>query len=189
MQARVRQQESYTAADYYELPEETRVELIRGVFYDQAAPSRIHQRILSELHIMIGSYIRSRGGSCHVYPAPFAVELHTDGADTVVEPDISVVCDRSKLTERGCSGAPDWIIEIVSPGNPSRDYIEKLKLYAGAGVREYWIVDPRSEEVFVYWLAEERFRLEAYSFQDKIRAGIYEDLEINFADIAEQIKF
>ena len=79
-------------------------------------------------------YIKSKGGSCRVYPAPFAVKLFED-RDTVVEPDISVICDRDKLTDKGCSGAPDWIIEIISPSNPGHDYIRKLNLYADAGAR------------------------------------------------------
>ena len=98
----------YTEEDYDNLPENVRAELIDGQFYYMSAPSRIHQTILSELHIAIGTYIKSQGGSCRVYPAPFAVKLFED-RDTVVAPDISVICDRDKLTDKGCSGAPDWI--------------------------------------------------------------------------------
>ena len=132
----------YTEDDYYNLPENVRAELIEGnLIYNQAAPSRIHQTILMELSGTIRDYLKSKGGSCRVYPAPFAVKLRKD-RKTIVEPDISVICDRNKLTDRGCTGAPDWIIEIVSPSNSSHDYILKLNLYADAGVREYWIVDP-----------------------------------------------
>ncbi len=87
-----------------------------------------------ELSGTIRDYIKAKGGSCHVYPAPFAVKLKED-ENTIVEPDISVICDPGKLTDRGCSGAPDWIIEIISPQNPSHDYIKKLNLYENAGVR------------------------------------------------------
>ena len=140
----------YTEDDYYNLPEDVRAELIDGqLIYNQAAPSTIHQIILSELHTAINNYIKSKGGFCRVFPAPFAVKLHKH-KKTIVEPDISVICDYGKLTDKGCTGAPDWIIEIISPGNPSHDYIRKLSLYADAGVREYWIVDPRIEKVFVY---------------------------------------
>ena len=104
------------------------------------------------MHICIGNYINSKGGSCKVYPAPFAVKLFEDDSKIIVEPDISVICDPNKLTDRGCTGAPDWIIEIVSPSNSSNDYIRKLNLYADAGVREYWIVDPISKKIFVYHL-------------------------------------
>lgn len=117
------------------------------------------------MHTAINTYIKSKKGSCRVYPAPFAVKLK-DNSPTIVEPDISVICDRSKLTERGCSGAPDWIIETVSPGNYSHDYITKLNLYADTGVREYWIVDPTKESVFVYYLEKTNFKVEAYTFQD-----------------------
>lgn len=172
-----------TEADYYNLPEDVRAELIEdNLIYNQAAPSRIHQTILSELHTSINNYIKSKGGPCRVYPAPFAVKLK-ENRKTIVEPDISVICDRSKLTDRGCTGAPDWIIEIVSPGNPSHDYILKLNLYANTGVREYWIVDPSREGVFVYYLEQENFKVEAYTFQDKIKVNIYEDLYIDFANL------
>ena len=103
----------YTEDDYYNLPETIRAELIDGQFYYMAAPSRIHQRILSQLHLTIGQYIRAKGGNCEIYPAPFAVKLFEE-KDTIVEPDISIICDNSKLTDRGCTGAPDWIIEIIS---------------------------------------------------------------------------
>ncbi|MBD5537149.1 MAG: Uma2 family endonuclease [Lachnospiraceae bacterium] len=173
----------YTEADYYNLPENVRAELIEGnLIYNQAAPSRIHQAILSELHTVINNYIKSKNGSCKVYPAPFAVKLRKDRS-TIVEPDISVICDRNKLTDHGCTGAPDWIIEIVSPGNSSHDYIFKLNLYANAGVREYWIVDPDKKRIFVYFLEKAKFEVETYTFEDKIKANIYEDLYIDFAEL------
>jgi len=102
---------------------------------------------------------------------------------TIVEPDISVICDRNKLTERGCTGAPDWIIEIISPGNSSHDYIRKLNLYADAGVREYWIVNPINNTVLVYYLEESKFEVSSYTFQDKIKVNIYDDLWIDFVEI------
>lgn len=177
------QSKLYTEADYYNLPENVRAELIDGhLIYNQAAPSRIHQTILSELHTIINNYVKSKGGSCRVYPAPFAVKLKED-RKTIVEPDISVICDRNKLTDKGCTGAPDWIIEIVSPSNSRYDYVTKLNLYADAGVREYWIVDPAKNSVFVYYLEQMNFKAETHTFQDKIKANIYEDLYINFAEL------
>ena len=176
------QQRLYTEEDYYRLPENMRAELIDGQFYSQAAPSRTHQRILSDLHITIGQYIRSKGGSCEVYPAPFAVKLFEDDK-TIVEPDISVICDPNKLTDKGCTGAPDWIIEIVSPGNPAYDYVRKLNLYLDAGVREYWIVDPMQGNIYVYHLVEEQFKMTSYTFQDEIKTGIYDDLCIDFKEL------
>ena len=169
----------YTEEDYEHLPEEIRAELIDGRFYDMASPSRIHQEILGELHFLIRNYIKSKGGSCRVYPAPFAVKL-SRSRDTIVEPDISVICDAGKLTDRGCSGAPDWIIEIISPSNPGYDYIRKLNLYADAGVREYWIIDPTVWEVAVYWLEDGTFRARSYTFRDTVKVNIFEDFSIDF---------
>lgn len=173
---------TYTEADYYALPEDVRAELIDGQIYYQAAPSRIHQKLLGKIHQRIANYIDLKSGSCEVYPAPFAVKLWED-KKTIVEPDISVICDPDKLTKRGCTGAPDWIIEIVSPGNSSHDYIRKLNLYADAGVREYWIVNPINHTVLVYHLEESKFEVSSYTFQDKIKVNIYDELWINFQEI------
>lgn len=172
----------YTEDDYYNLPEDVRAELIDGQFYNMSAPNRIHQTILMELSGTIRDYLKSKSGTCRVYPAPFAVKL-MENRKTIVEPDISVICDKSKLTDRGCTGAPDWIIEIVSPSNSSHDYILKLNLYANAGVREYWIVDPYKERIFVYRLEQEHFEVETYTFHDCIPAGIYADLQIDFPSL------
>lgn len=177
------QPELYTENDYYSLPEDTRAELIDGQFFYMAAPGRIHQKILSELHITIGQYIRSKNGLCEVYPAPFAVKLFKDNDKTIVEPDISIICDPDKLTDRGCAGAPDWIIEIVSPSTSSHDYIRKLNLYADAAVREYWIVNPMSQSIYVYFLDGDKFRTTAYTFQDKIKVNIYDDFYIDFSTL------
>ncbi|MGP1433620.1 MAG: Uma2 family endonuclease [Catonella sp.] len=173
----------YTEEDYYSLPENLRAELIDGdLIYNQAAPSRKHQTILGKLFARISNYIDSKAGSCQVYPAPFAVKLWED-RNTIVEPDISVICDEDKLTDRGCTGAPDWIIEIVSPGNPRHDYVLKLNLYNEAGVREYWIVDPEKESVWVYYFEESEFKAETYSFKDEIKVNIYDDLYVDFKEI------
>ncbi len=173
----------YTEEDYYNLPENVRAELIRGhLIYNQAAPSRFHQTILGELYTAINMYLKEKGGRCRVFPAPFAVKLWED-EKTIVEPDISVICDRDKLTDRGCTGAPDWIIEIISPSTSSHDYVVKLNLYAEAGVREYWIVDPDKESIFVYYLEEAYFKVESYTFRDKVHANIYDDLCIDFTEL------
>lgn len=172
----------YTEEDYYNTPEGCRIELIDGQFYNMASPNRIHQEILGTLYVTISNYINSKGGPCHVYPAPFAVKLFDD-IKNIVEPDISVICDPNKLTDKGCSGAPDWIVEIVSPSDPKHDYIVKLNLYYNAGVREYWIVDPRNNEIHVYNLDNENFTTKTYSFNDTVKAGIYDDLLIDFSKL------
>ncbi len=171
----------YTSEDYWSLPEGTRAELIDGKFYDMAPPSRIHQEISYQLSRIIGNYIAEKGGSCKVYPAPFAVNLDADDKNWV-EPDISVICDPNKLTDRGCSGAPDLIIEIVSPSSSKMDYGKKNALYSEAGVREYWIVDPAKERVIVYRYEEDAAPT-LYTFTQPITVGIYKDLSITIADL------
>ena len=173
----------YTEDDYYNLPENVRAELIDGQIYYMSAPSRIHQEILMFLSNTIFNYLNSKKGPCEVYPAPFAVKLFVDDNRTVAEPDISVICDPNKLTDRGCTGAPDWIVEIVSPSNSSHDYIRKLNLYADAGVREYWIVNPMNQSMYVYFLEDDKFRTTAYTLQDKINVNIYDDLWIDFTEL------
>ena len=138
----------YTTEDIYALPEGTRAELIDGQLYYMAPPNRRHQKLSGELFIAISNYIKSNNGSCESYIAPFAVFLNADNRN-YVEPDISVICDRNKLTDKGCNGAPDWIIEIVSPGSRRTDYFTKLFKYRTAGVREYWIVDPEKNRINV----------------------------------------
>lgn len=176
-------QEKYcTVEDFYSMPDDIRAELIDGEIVYMASPSRIHQKILGELHFAILNYIKDKGGNCEVYPAPFGVQL-SENEDTVLEPDISVICDPAKLNDRGCLGAPDWIIEIASPSNPKNDYITKLLLYSNAKVREYWIVDPENDAVYVYSMDGDKFAMNAYSFRDTVKAGIYEDLYIDFASL------
>ena len=172
--------EGYTIDDIYALPDGKRAELIDGLIYDMSPPSFKHQKILSFLHIEIGNYIRENNGSCEVIPSPFAVFLNKDNK-TYVEPDISVICDKNKLDDCGCNGAPDWIIEIVSPSSKRMDYMTKLFKYRSAGVREYWIVDPMKDRIIVYnFEADDIFE---YTFADKIKVGIYEELEIDFSEI------
>ena len=176
------QKNFYTEEDYYALPEDVRAELIDGqLIYNQASPSRLHQTILSELHATIHQYIKSKKGSCHIYPAPFAVQLRED-RKTIVEPDISVICDSSKLTDKGCTGAPDWIIEIISPSSTRMDYSVKLFKYRTAGVREYWIVNPMKKAVQTYvFEGEEDSNL--FSFDEEIPVYIFDGLTIKIADL------
>ena len=171
----------YTTADIYSLPEGTRAELIDGQIYYMAPPRYVHQAILGELYRIISNYFKAKNRPCKVLPAPFAVFLNNDNK-TYVEPDISVICDTSKLDEYGCNGAPDWIVEIVSPGSKQMDYLIKLLKYQKAGVREYWIVDPEKKRVMVYNFSTDA--VEEYSFSDTVKAGIYEDLYIDFSEIS-----
>ena len=171
----------YTSEDYWNLPEEERAELINGKFYDMAPPSRIHQKLVSKLTALFNQYITDHHGSCEVYPAPFAVNLDADDKDWV-EPDISVICDPNKLTDRGCSGAPDLIFEIVSPASRKMDYGLKNTIYSQAGVREYWIVDPAKERTTVYHYEDDAAPA-IYTFSQEIPVGIYDGLTIRISDL------
>ena len=174
------QERLYTTDDIYALPEGTRAELIDGRIYNMAPPTRKHQEIAGTLYRKIADYIDSKGGSCKPYIAPFAVFLNADDKN-YVEPDISVICDKNKLTDKGCSGAPDWVIEIVSPGSRRIDYSIKLFKYHSAGVREYWIVDPDKNRILI-WNFESEDTIE-YSFSESVKAGIYPDLSIDFSQL------
>ncbi len=175
----------FTSDDYWNLPDGKRAELIDGQFYDMAPPSRLHQHISSELAYELKSYVKSRGGSCLVYPAPFAVNLDADGRNWV-EPDVSVICDKSKLTDSGCSGAPDLIIEVVSPSSRRMDYTIKNALYSQSGVREYWIVDPAKKFTTIWLFEDEDFAPTIIPFDRPIQANILEGLSITIADLMEQ---
>ncbi|MBQ9512037.1 MAG: Uma2 family endonuclease [Lachnospiraceae bacterium] len=178
----IRHEQIYTVEEFYARGEDKREELIDGFIYDMATPNRRHQGILMQLASRIANHIRETGKDCVVYPAPFGVKL-SKNKDNVVEPDISVICDKEKLNDRGCEGAPDWIVEIVSPTNPGHDYVLKLNLYEEAGVREYWIVDPTTERVLVYHLDKEQFRCTQYTFADTIPVMICEGFQIDFKEI------
>ena len=182
MEARLCGYEYKTIDDYFATPEGSHIELIDGFFYDMASPNTRHQSLVVELVTIINTYIKSKKGNCRVFTGPFSVVLNKD-EDTVVEPDISVICDPSKINDRGCMGAPDWVIEVISPSDPAHDYIVKLKKYLNAGVREYWIVDPASEMITVYTQNNTSGFPAVYTFKDKVPAGIYDDLSIDFSGI------
>lgn len=166
----------YTVDDIYALPDGERAELIDGKIYYMAPPSTRHQRLLNYLVTEINLFIRKNNGECEVFPAPFAVFLN-ENDKTYVEPDISVVCDKNKITDKGCQGAPDWIIEIVSPSSKQMDYYKKLFKYRTTGVREYWAADPDREIVTVYNF--EHDNMEEYSFGTEVPAGICEGFSIS----------
>lgn len=172
---------TYTIDDIYALPEGQRAELIDGQIYDMAPPSPMHQELVMELSATLRDYIKKNGGSCKVYPAPFAVFLNEDDRN-YMEPDISVICDSSKVDNRGYQGAPDFIIEIVSPSSQRMDYLTKLFKYRTAGVREYWIVNPLQRTVQVYSFEGTEDSTQ-YSFDDEITVTIYGDLKICVADL------
>lgn len=171
----MKREEVYTIEDIYALPDGEHAELIDGQIYYMSPPSWSHQRISRKLHQTIANYIDSNNGKCEILAAPFAVFLNNDDIN-YVEPDLSVICDLSKLDDKGCHGAPDWVIEIVSPSSKPRDYMTKLFKYRTANVREYWIVDPMKELVTVYGF--EKNIVEQYNFGEEVPAGIYEGFSI-----------
>lgn len=180
-------QKTYTYKDYLSYDENERIEIIEGEIINMSpAPSRIHQEIISEIHFRLKQYIRSNNLSCKVYPAPFDVILKNDDEDiinsnNIVQPDISVICDKNKLTEKGCTGSPDMIVEVISPYNPSNDYVRKLNLYEKFKVKEYWIINPMRKNALVYVLTENGYDAPiTYTFSDKVKVNIYDNLEIDF---------
>ena len=180
------QPENITLAQYEALPEDSRVEVFDGIIYDMASPSQIHQTILTELLVSLRNYIRKKGGNCSIFPAPFDVKLSDDPL-TIVQPDLMVICDKDKLDTKRCNGAPDFIIEIVSPSNPADDYIRKLYYYKNYGVREYWIVDPQRKSVTVNYFEKDILNV-PYTFNSVIKVNIYDDLYIDFSEIADLIE-
>ena len=172
---------AYTIEDIYALPDGQRAELIDGQIYDMAPPSRIHQKISTQLVSCINHYIAEHHGNCEVYAAPFAVFLNKDNKN-YVEPDVSVICDPDKLDDKGCNGAPDWIIEIVSPSSQHLDYLTKLLKYRTAGVREYWIVNPLKDTIQTYSFEGEENSVQ-YAFDEIIPVTIYSDIKICIADL------
>lgn len=174
------QNKEYTIEDIYTLPDGVRAELIDGQIYYMSPPNRRHQKLVAFFTSIISNYIQTHDGNCEIYPAPFAVFLNEDNKN-YVEPDISVICDPDKLNDKGCAGAPDWVVEIVSPGSRRMDYSIKLFKYRSAGVREYWIADPEKNRIMVW-----NFELEdtdEYTFLDSVKVGIYEDFEVDFSTI------
>ncbi|MFH0924885.1 MAG: Uma2 family endonuclease [bacterium] len=180
-----KQEKKFTYNDYLTWPDEERWELIEGVAYDMSpAPSRQHQAILRELLLEFASFLR--GKNCRVYVAPFDVRLPERGEKdeditNVVQPDLVVVCDRQKLDNRGCKGAPTIVIEIVSPYTVSKDIQKKFFLYERFGVKEYWIVHPIDKTVMVFKLEEngEYGRPKMYTENDKVEVDILGALVID----------
>jgi Uma2 family endonuclease len=182
--------EKYTYHDYLTWAEDERCEIIEGIPYLMSpAPSRVHQEVSGELFFQIRSYLQ--GKNCKVYAAPFDVRLYNENQYNdnkiynVVQPDITVVCDNSKLDEKGAKGAPDFIIEIVSPASTFLDYVKKLNLYGDYGVQEYWIVNPAKKNVLVYKIAEtgKYGTPDIYVEGDCIKVGIFDNLDIDLKDI------
>lgn len=182
-------QGTYTFDDYYALPDEQRVELIDGVFYDMSAPTGLHQLLAGEIHARLREFILKNKGKCVPYIAPADVQL--DGImdnRTMVQPDVFVICDLEKNKNiKRIVGAPDFVVEVLSPSTRRKDMTKKLQKYADAGVREYWLIDPDKGRVITYDMTDD-CRVAIYTFKDKVPVMIYDGkLEIDFADMPAYI--
>lgn len=175
--------QGYTIADIEALPEGQRAELFDGEMIMMASPTITHQAILNWINLEIYSQIKAKGGKCRVFPAPVAVFILDDDKN-YVEPDLIVICDRDKLDNKGCHGAPDFVVEIVSPSSKKLDYYRKLEVYQRAGVREYWIVDAFKKTIVVHSLEQDEIPT-IYHFTDAIKVGICDDVVIDFSRMTD----
>ncbi len=177
---------TYTYSDYLLWQFSERVELIKGFILKMSpAPSMKHQKVSMNITVEISSYLKK--SSCNLFAAPFDVRLPIKSAKkdtTVVQPDLCVICDESKLDERGCNGVPDLMIEIISPNNSKHDVDTKFKLYEEAGVLEYWIVEPYDKIILIYTRVNEKFiGLKPFSLGEKIDSPLFPEMKIELDDI------
>lgn len=183
-----KKQGDYTLEDYLALPEERRVELIDGVFFEMYSPTVTHQLISSKILLSFSNYIHSNNGKCISTTAPCDVQLDCDDK-TIVQPDVMIICDRNKLNRKRVFGAPDLIVEILSPSTRKKDIYLKTAKYANAGVKEYWLVDPDQKRVIVYIFETDDIPT-VYSFHDKVPVGIFEGkCVVDFQEIFEYVSF
>ena len=176
----------YTYADYLMWKIKDRLELLKGKIFQMGALSLTHQAVSRNLTILIGN--RFYNAPCKLFAAPFDVRLAKKGEKdnevyTVVQPDLCVICDADKLDERGCWGAPDLIIEILSPGNSKKELKNKYELYQEAGVREYWLVHPQDEYVIINVLENNQYRALPPFVDKEVTSVIFPDLSLQTEDI------
>lgn len=184
---RAKQPGEFTVEDYLKLPDDCRVELIDGVFYDMAAPSFLHQRIACRFSTIVQNYIDAHHGSCIPAIAPVDVQLDKDDK-TMVQPDFLIICSRDLLTKSRVVGAPDFVMEVISPSSRRKDMLVKAGKYAQAGVREYWMIDPEREKILVYDFTSD-FEAFIYGLDDEIPVRIYDgDLVIDMKQIRDEIE-
>ena len=178
----------YTLEDYLALPEEQRVELIDGIFYDMAAPTALHQIIGGFLYKKLLDHALTHKGPCIPLMSPVDVQLDEDDK-TVVQPDVMIVCDRSRFQNGRIFGAPDFLVEVLSPSTRKKDMQLKLYKYANAGVREYWMIDPDKKTIVVYDLEHEELPV-IYGFEDSIPVKVWEGAcVIDFKEISDYVSF
>ena len=181
---------TYSYADYLLWKFQERVELFKGrILKMSPAPSRKHQEISSSLHGELFSIFKKQ--KCKLFSAPFDVRIPRESKEdkeifTVVQPDLCIICDPKKLDDRGCIGAPDLVIEILSTGNSKKEMKNKFELYEEAGVKEYWIVDPNQESVLICVLEDEKYTIKKPIIDDYVTSHIFPNLKIHTNDIFNQ---
>ncbi len=183
----------YTYADYFKWKFEERVELLKGKIFEMSGPNRVHQKLVLKLGSSLSFFLEN--SSCEVYIAPFDVRLPRKSKNdkdiiTVVQPDVCVICDKSKLDDRGCLGAPDIVIEVLSPSNNKKDLKYKYQIYEEAGVKEYWVVFPQDRSLMIYTLTNDKYLASPFLFSGDIAEsaalpGFKLDLTGLFASIPE----
>jgi Uma2 family endonuclease len=189
------QNKTYTYADYFKWQFDERVELIKGKIFEMSpAPNRFHQKIAGDIYRQIGNFLE--GKSCEVYTAPFDVRIPRKSKSdkeiiTVLQPDVCVICDLSKLDKKGCIGAPDIIVEVLSPGNNSKELTKKYEVYEEAGVKEYWVVSPQDQWMRIYTLVDGKFKESPYFVSgsivtSSILPGFSLDIANLFKDITDE---
>ncbi len=179
-----KRQGDYTLSDYYAVPEDFRVELIDGVFYDMAAPTFDHQKIAGEIHRQIANYILDNNGTCEVGISPIDVQLDCDDK-TMVQPDVFILCNHDKVLMGRVFGAPDFVLEVISPSTKRKDYFKKLEKYENAGVREYWILDPYKKQLVVFFFEGDVYA-QLHNLTQPVPVLIYEGkLQIRFEHILQ----
>lgn len=174
----------YSYADYLVWKIKERVELLKGKIFEMSVPSPIHQEISGNLQGALFVFLKN--SKCKLYTAPFDVRFPQKGESqvyTVVQPDLCVVCDFEKIDSKGCVGAPDLVVEILSPGNSKKEMKSKFALYQEEGVREYWIVDPERELVFVYVADNKKFKPTIPIADDYVYSTIFPDFKIHTSDL------
>ena len=185
-----KKQGQYTIKDLEDLPDGVRMELIDGFIYDIASPTTIHQSILMQVYMQIEPVVHSSEGDCEVFVAPLDVKFRADDEKTLVQPDLLIVCERKKyINETGrILGAPDMVMEVLSPSTRFKDQLVKLHKYGQEGVKECWIVDPEAKAVFVYYY-KSGFAPKKYSFEDRVPLSIFGGrISVSFAAVSRYLK-
>lgn len=179
---------SHTVEEYLALPDDLRVELIDGTFYEMLAPTYTHQELLMSIVIELRSFVKKNKGKCKVVAAPFDIQLDKDNK-TMLQPDIVVICDKERIDDKRGYGAPDMVVEILSPSTAKKDWEIKLGKYMAAGVREYWIVDPKKKTVVVFFKSEDYSDVpEIYNFDSQVPVHIWDcKCKVDFSQIDTEL--